>query len=38
MTGQLADLRKEMKKKKKRHIKLTKVTENSKQELKQLST
>ena len=38
MTGQLADLRKEMKKKKKRHIKLTKLTENSKQELKQLST
>lgn len=31
MTGTLADLRKEMKKKKKRHIKLTEVTENSKQ-------
>jgi len=30
MTGTLADLRKEMKKKK-RHIKLTEVTENSKQ-------
>ena len=38
MTGKLADLKKETKKKKKRHVKLTEVTANSKQKLKPLST